>query len=158
MEQVFAVQELLDIILSCLDEESLHLTARFPTLTAISRTSIIAARQVRRCWFRSHSLRRLFAKVLEQKPFIFNGHYPWKLDFVVRSAYAPLMTTLSLGGMDKNFVRRDASERWGPGKEHYDELRPLVPLLAGFFRTMPWLKHLRYYPIHPKIIAGQWPT
>ncbi|KAF2245715.1 hypothetical protein BU26DRAFT_74377 [Trematosphaeria pertusa] len=140
-------QEILDGVLAKLACYHYPHTERFPTLSPLSRTSILSARLVCRAFLHSKDLKDLFITVLEETLFLREGWYMPKLQAISSSEYAASMTTLSICSITNYCLWAD--ELWNEAFCDY---------LASVIRRCPRVRHLRYYTISPKCIQRGQPA
>lgn len=142
--------EILDMIISHIEESECRKSERFPTLTAASKRGILSAREVWCAYRKRIPLRRLFVRVLEEHPFVVSGPEGQRgwisgLDALSRSEYAYDIVTLSFCLMIfKDYLR---VARWPDGS---------LDTLATAVSRFPILEHIRYYTLPASYAKGVW--
>jgi hypothetical protein len=142
--------EILEAILLNLDHTHQN-NERFPTLTRISRRSILSARTIWGAYRTSKPLRLLFVGALEETPFVVSGPEDTRgwisgLDALSRSKYARDLTTLSFCPMVLDNGQLHVA-LW--------PTNAFETLFAAVSR-FPIIKHVRYYNLPSANVKGRW--
>ena len=153
-------QEILDdVFVHLTHTESAPIIERFDGLCKLSVRTVLNCRLVARRWFESDVFIRDFVDIVSRTPLVWYNH---RLPVLEEITEIPKYNrwfnqTITICGMDLGLVTLGEYDRWGTGRGDLDKENPVTQYLIHLLCKISWVKHFRYYPIHPNCLDGTWP-